>query len=63
MANGGTWAPFHEIGHNLQDWRWTPKGTIEVTCNIFSILINNKVIHSMMLGYRIEYAIFSVYNS
>ena len=28
---------FHELGHNMQRRVWTPKGTGEVTCNIFTL--------------------------
>jgi Peptidase M60, enhancin and enhancin-like/N-terminal domain of M60-like peptidases len=33
----GSWAMFHETGHNHQDRAWTPSGTGEVTCNLFSL--------------------------
>ncbi len=32
-----SWAMFHETGHNHQDRAWTPSGTGEVTCNLFSL--------------------------
>jgi Peptidase M60, enhancin and enhancin-like len=32
-----SWAMFHETGHNHQDDAWTPAGTVEVTCNLFSL--------------------------
>jgi hypothetical protein len=33
----GNWGIFHELGHNHQRPDWTPAGTGEVTCNIFSM--------------------------
>ena len=33
----GNWGFFHELGHNHQRPDWTPAGTGEVTCNIFSM--------------------------
>ena len=42
---GDAWGCLHEIGHNFQEPRWTPKGTGEVTNNIFAIMINNKVMY------------------
>jgi len=33
----GQWGVFHEMGHNMQRGFWTPSGTGEVTCNIFSL--------------------------
>ncbi len=31
------WALFHETGHNFQEQWWTFDGTVEVTCNLFSL--------------------------
>ena len=45
LERGDTWGCLHEIGHNFQEPRWTPKGTGEVTNNIFAIMINNKVMY------------------
>lgn len=33
------WGFYHELGHNHQKPEWTPEGTTEVTCNIFSLYI------------------------
>ena len=35
--NVGNWGLYHEVGHNMQDQMWTFKGTVEVTCNIFTL--------------------------
>ena len=43
VRNGEAWGCYHEMGHNVQDKRWTPQGTGEVTNNIFAIFLNNKV--------------------
>ena len=44
-ANGhsGVWGLFHEIGHNHQNRDWTFGGTTEVTVNLFSLYIMDKV--------------------
>ena len=33
----GTWGLLHELGHNHQEGDWTFGGTVEVTCNLFSL--------------------------
>ncbi len=33
----GAWGYFHELGHNRQRSWWTFRGTVEVTCNLFSL--------------------------
>ena len=33
----GLWALFHELGHNLQNDKWTTSGQREVTVNIFTV--------------------------
>lgn len=35
----GSWGLFHELGHNHQSPEWTFDGTVEVTCNLFSLYI------------------------
>jgi hypothetical protein len=37
LLSKGSWGFFHELGHNHQKPEWTPPGTGEVTCNIFSM--------------------------
>ncbi|MDB6071983.1 MAG: hypothetical protein JWL81_3154, partial [Verrucomicrobiales bacterium] len=39
----GSWGHFHELGHNHQSSDWTPDGTGEVTCNIFTLYVFDKV--------------------
>jgi hypothetical protein len=39
----GSWGHFHELGHNQQVGDWTFEGTTEVTCNIFSLYISEKL--------------------
>ncbi len=41
--HGGVWGLFHEIGHNHQNRDWTFRGTGEVTVNLFSLYIMDKV--------------------
>lgn len=38
------WGFYHEIGHNHQRPEWTFEGTVEVTCNLFSLYIFEAVI-------------------
>ena len=35
----GSWGHFHEFGHNHQRPEWTFDGTVEVTCNLFSLYV------------------------
>lgn len=39
----GNWGFFHELGHNHQSRDWTFAGTVEVTCNWFSMHAFEKV--------------------
>jgi hypothetical protein len=39
----GSWGHFHEVGHNHQSGDWTFDGTGEVTCNIFSLYVMEKL--------------------
>jgi hypothetical protein len=39
----GSWGLFHELGHNHQESDWTFDGTTEVTCNLFSLYVLEKV--------------------
>ncbi len=41
--HGGVWGLFHELGHNHQNYDWTFRGTGEVTVNLFSLYIMEKV--------------------
>lgn len=35
----GNWGIFHELGHNHQSGHWTFDGTVEVTCNLFTMYV------------------------
>lgn len=39
----GTWGLFHELGHNHQNADWTFDGTVEVTVNLFTLFIMERV--------------------
>jgi len=39
----GNWGFFHELGHNHQSPAWTFEGTGEVTVNLFSLYVQEKV--------------------
>lgn len=39
----GNWGFFHELGHNHQNRAWTFAGTGEVTCNLFSMYVFERV--------------------
>lgn len=41
----GNWGYFHELGHNRQHGAWTFDGTIEVTCNLFTLYAMDKLIN------------------
>ena len=43
LSTAGNWGYFHEFGHNAQDGRWTFAGTGEVTCNIFSLYLGERM--------------------
>ncbi len=43
LQTKGDWGMFHEMGHNHQSGHWTFNGTTEVTCNLFSIYVLEKV--------------------
>jgi len=42
-ADGGDWGFFHEMGHNHQSGDWTFDGTGEVTVNLFSLYVLDRV--------------------
>lgn len=44
MRTTGSWGHFHEIGHNHQLSDWTFDGTVEVTVNLFSMYVYEKVL-------------------
>ena len=39
----GNWGIFHELGHNHQSGDWTFDGTVEVTCNLFTLHVYDKL--------------------
>ncbi len=39
----GSWGHFHELGHNHQRPDWTFDGTVEVTCNLFTLYTTETV--------------------
>jgi len=39
LSTKGDWGMFHEMGHNHQQPDWTFQGTVEVTCNLFSLYL------------------------
>ncbi|MBN9520957.1 M60 family metallopeptidase [bacterium] len=39
MRREGAWGFFHELGHNHQQRDWTFDGTVEVTCNLYSLYL------------------------
>ncbi len=44
LTTEGSWGHWHELGHNHQQGAWTFDGTGEVTCNLFSLYVYEKVI-------------------
>lgn len=39
----GNWGLYHELGHNHQEGDWTFDGTVEVTCNLFTLYVHDMV--------------------
>jgi len=42
-TTGKGWGLFHEMGHNHQSSDWTFEGTGEVTCNLFTLYVLQKL--------------------
>ena len=43
LSTKGDWGLFHELGHNHQQPDWTFPGTVEVTCNLFTVYVMDNV--------------------
>jgi len=43
LQTKGNWGYFHEFGHNAQRPEWTFSGTGEVTCNLFSLYLGERM--------------------
>ena len=43
LDHGGVWGLFHELGHNHQSRDWTFDGAVEVTVNLFTLYVIEKV--------------------
>jgi hypothetical protein len=43
LLRAGNWGLFHELGHNHQDPHWTFDGTVEVTCNLWSLYLMERI--------------------
>ena len=46
LVSQGSWGHFHEMGHNHQSPDWTFDGTVEVTCNLFTMYVYDKCCHA-----------------
>jgi hypothetical protein len=44
LMKEGNWGFFHELGHNHQCSAWTFTGQTEVTCNLFSLYVMEKLV-------------------
>lgn len=44
LQQQGNWGFFHELGHNHQCSAWTFDGQTEVTCNLFSLYVMEKLV-------------------
>ena len=44
LMKEGNWGFFHELGHNHQCSAWTFTGQTEVTCNLFSLYLMEKLV-------------------
>ncbi|KAH0616311.1 hypothetical protein JD844_027338 [Phrynosoma platyrhinos] len=46
IRDKGLWGPIHELGHNQQRSGWEfPPHTTEATCNLWSVYVNETVLH------------------
>ena len=43
QGHGGVWGFYHELGHNHQSRDWTFEGTSEVTVNLFTLYVFDRV--------------------
>ena len=43
----GSWGLYHELGHNHQNRDWTFDGTVEVTVNLFTLYVYDKVLRNI----------------
>ena len=43
LTTVGAWGPFHELGHNYQWSDWVLPGTVETSCNFWSVYISENV--------------------
>ena len=44
LSSKGSWGIFHELGHNHQWKDLVLPGTIEATCNLWSVFINEELL-------------------
>ncbi|XP_071953439.1 TRPM8 channel-associated factor homolog [Antedon mediterranea] len=44
VRKNNIWGPIHELGHQHQSKGWNPSGTVEATCNLFSVYASEKVL-------------------
>ena len=44
LSSKGSWGIFHELGHNHQWKDLDLPGTIEATCNLWSVFINEELL-------------------
>ncbi len=49
MKRQGAWGYFHELGHNHQSHQWTFDGTVEVTCNLYSMYVTETLCPKALL--------------
>lgn len=49
LTTDGTWGHWHELGHNHQKGEWTFDGTGEVTCNLYSLYLMQKIAGKTLL--------------
>lgn len=43
LTTDGSWGHWHELGHNHQQGWWTFDGTVEVTCNLFTMFAYERI--------------------
>ncbi|MXX85164.1 MAG: hypothetical protein F4Y71_01755 [Acidobacteria bacterium] len=44
LRSEGNWGFFHEVGHNHQNYDWTFDGSVEVTVNLFTLYVYERLV-------------------
>ncbi len=50
LRSEGNWGFFHEVGHNHQNYDWTFDGAVEVTVNLFTLYVYERLVGIPVAG-------------